>query len=196
MKTRGLWIAGVLLLGACGKDASPKSAAEPAAGPAWFTNEARERGLVFEHKSGYAKRYLFPEIVCGGGALFDMDGDGDLDAYLVQSDGVLKPRAQRTPNQLFQNDGSGRYTDVSAGSGTQDRGYGMGVATGDADDDGDLELYVTNLDGNTFLRNEGSGHFTDVTQSSGTAVDLWSSSAGFLDYDNDGDLDLFVANYL
>ena len=189
------WVA----LAACGQG-SPSGPEAPVAGassaPAWFADEARARGLDFVHTSGHGTRYLFPEVVCGGAALFDMDEDGDLDAYLVQSDGVLKPRAERAPNRLYANGGAGRFTDVSAGSGADDRGYGMGAATGDADGDGDQELYVTNLDGNALLRNEGGGRFQDVTAASGTAVDLWSSSAGFLDHDLDGDLDLFVVNYL
>jgi hypothetical protein len=166
------------------------------AGPPWFADEAVARGLAFAHESGYSGRYLFPEIVCGGAALFDMDQDGDLDAYLVQSDGVLAPRAERAPNRLFRNAGDGTFADATAGSGADERGYGMGAATGDADGDGDLELYVTNLDGNALLRNDGGGRFQDVTQASGTAVGSWSSSAGFLDHDLDGDLDLFVVNYL
>jgi len=189
------------LFSACGEKppsgapGSSPTAATPAAAP-WFVEEAAARGLAFEHRSGHAGRYLFPEVVCGGGALFDMDEDGDLDAYLVQSDGVLRARAERAPNRLFRNAGDGTFADASAGSGTEDRGYGMGAATGDADDDGDQELYVTNLDGNALLRNDGGGRFQDVSAESGTTVDLWSSSAGFLDHDLDGDLDLYVVNYL
>jgi len=186
-------------LAACGESSAtrqPTGSVPGADGAPWFANEAQARGLGFVHASGVQAHYLFPEIVCGGAALFDMDQDGDLDAYLVQSDGVLKPRAERATNQLYRNAGDGTFTDATAGSGADDRGYGMGAATGDADDDGDLELYVTNLDGNAFLRNDGGGRFQDVTRSSGTSVDLWSSSAGFLDYDLDGDLDLFVVNYL
>lgn len=194
---RSAWLGiGVAALAACSGDDAPHGAAPASAGSAWFTEEAAPRGIDFVHRSGHASRYLFPEVVCGGGALFDMDGDGDLDAYLVQSDGVLRARPEREPNQLYRNDGSGTFTDATAGSGTDDRGYGMGAATGDADGDGDLELYVTNLDGNALLRNDGGGRFQDVTESSGTSVDLWSSSAGFLDHDLDGDLDLFVVNYL
>jgi hypothetical protein len=192
------WALGAALVAACGRGSAPEPGATSSAagGTPWFANEAAARGIDFVHTTGHGEHYLFPEIVCGGGALFDMDGDGDLDAYLVQSDGVRKPRAERAPNRLYANGGDGRFSDATAGSGTDDRGYGMGAAVGDADGDGDLELYVTNLDGNALLRNEGGGHFQDVTASSGTAVNMWSVSAAFLDHDNDGDLDLFVANYL
>jgi len=183
-----------MVLSACDAGSEPEHAT-PAGAP-WFSDEAAARGIDFRHTSGHASRCLFPEIVCGGCALFDMDEDGDLDAYLVQSDGATKPRAERATNRLYRNDGGAHFTDVTSGSGTDLNGFGMGAATGDADGDGDLELYVTNLDGNALLRNEGDGRFADVTTSSGTAVFLWSSSAGFLDHDLDGDLDLFVVNYI
>ncbi len=137
-----------------------------------------------------------PENVCGGAALFDMDGDGDLDAYFVQSGSAEGPAEERPPNQLFRNNGDGTFTDVTAGSGSADRGYGMGVATGDYDGDGDLDLYVTNLGPNVLLRNDGDGHFTDVTDRASVGEPRWSAGAAFLDYDADGDLDIFVTNYI
>ena len=137
-----------------------------------------------------------PEIMCGGAALFDMDGDGDLDAYLVQAGYLCEPPGSQPPNQLFRNLGDGTFEDITAGSGADDRGYGMGVACGDYDNDGDVDLYVTNFGPNVLLRNDGTGRFSDVTSEAGVGHRGWGSSAAFLDYDNDGDLDLYVCNYV
>jgi hypothetical protein len=171
--------------------------AEEAAEAPWFVEEAAARGLAFRHVSGEdPARPLFPEIMVGGGALFDMDGDGDLDAYLLQSGALRAAASDRPGNQLFRNEGGGRFTDVSAGSGADDRGYGAGVAAGDYDNDGDVDLFVTNVGRNTLLRNEGGGHFADVTLEAGMGAEGWNASAAWLDLDRDGDLDLYVSRYL
>ncbi len=162
----------------------------------WFDEAAAERGLRFEHRSGHdGENYLFPEILGAGAALFDMDNDGDLDAYLVQA-GSLTGASPSAGNQLFANDGGGRFEDVSAGSGADDRGYGMGVASGDCNEDGVVDLYVTNLRANVLLLGDGSGRFEERAEGAGCADRSWSTSAAFLDFDRDGDLDLFVANYI
>ena len=190
---RTVW-ALALVFASCGGD-DPTTAPAPADG-VWFEEDALARGLAFVHQSGHTGRYLYPEIICGGGALFDKDGDGDLDAYLVQAGGVRTPPAQRPGNQLFANDGRGRFNDVSAASGADERGYGMGVAAGDADADGDTDLYVTNLGQNALLANDGSGRFADVTDVAHAGDERWSTSAAFFDAERDGDLDLFVVNYI
>ncbi len=165
-------------------------------GPPWFEEIGAANGLAFEHVSGHDGRFVFPEILAGGAALFDMDGDSDLDAYLVQSGDARNPGGGEGANRLFRNDGDARFTDVTEGSGTADQGYGMGVIVGDYDNDGDQDLYVTNLGPNALLRNDGDGTFTDVTESAGVGHEGWGTSGAFLDYDNDGDLDLFVTNYI
>ncbi len=162
----------------------------------WFEEEAAASGLDFVHDSGHRDLFLMPEVVSGGAALFDADGDGDLDAYLVQSGRVVDAPELRPENRLYLNDGSGRFKDTTAESGTGDRGYGMGVACGDVDDDGDTDLYVTNLGPNTLFTNLGDARFHDATASSGTGDGSWGSSAAFFDHDLDGDLDLFVVNYI
>ena len=184
----GLLLSG-LLLGACGETAP--SGPEP-----WFREVAAARGLVFTWQSGHAERHYFPEIMGGGVALFDPDEDGDLDVYCVQAGSIVAAPEARPGNQLFTNDGHARFTDASAGSGADDRGYGMGVAAGDADGDGRTDLYVTNVGPNVLLRNAGALRFEDRTAEAGVGDPSWSTSAAFVDYDRDGDLDLFVVNYI
>ena len=162
----------------------------------WFVEAGAEAGLRFAHDSGHREQYLMPEILGGGAALVDIDGDGDLDAYLIQSGRLADAFDARPPNRLFRNRGDGQFEDVTVNSGADDRGYGMGVACGDIDNDGDVDLYVTNVGPNVLLRNDGAGRFTDVTASADVGDAGFASSAAFLDYDNDGWLDLMVLNYL
>lgn len=161
--------------------------------------EADARGLRYSHRSGYAGRPMLPEITGGGAALADLDGDGDLDAYLVQS-GSLHDAVERDAsypaNRLFLNDGAGRFEEAPNGNGADDRGYGMGVTAGDYDNDGDVDLYVTNVGANALLRNDGTARFADVAAAAGVADAGWGTSASFHDFDHDGDLDLFVVNYI
>ena len=182
-----------LASGCGGVDPSPGAAA---ANEAWFAEVAHERGLDFVHRTGHTTRFFMPEAPPGGGGLFDMDGDGDLDVYLVQSGSLTDPAARLPGNRLYENLGDGTFRDVTVGSGAEDDGYGMGVACGDIDNDGDIDLYVTNFGANVLLLNDGTGRFTDVTESAGVGHSGWGSSAGFFDYDRDGDLDLFVVNYV
>ncbi len=132
----------------------------------------------------------------GGAALFDMDGDGDLDLFVVQSGSLYEPGSDAGRDRLYRNRGDGTFEDATAGSGADDPGYGMGCAIGDYDEDGDTDLYVTNLGPDTLYRNDGGGKFTDVTKEAGIRDATWGTSATFADLDADGDLDLYVANYV
>jgi hypothetical protein len=183
-------------LAACGGEPSDPGLDESA--PPWFEEVAAAAGVDFRCDSGHRGRPLFPEIILGGCALLDYDSDGDLDLYLVQGGrNLLSAPTRRTEgNRLYRNDGGFRFADVTDGSGASDPGYGIGVAAGDYDDDGDCDLYVTNVGANVLLRNDGAGKFTDVTDASGTGHLGWGTSAAFFDYDADSDLDLFVVNYV
>ncbi|HEY7502174.1 MAG TPA: CRTAC1 family protein [Vicinamibacterales bacterium] len=174
---------------------------------ALFVESAAAVGLTFEHRNGASGQYYMPEVMGAGVALFDYDNDGDLDVFLVQSGNVTSRDSQpsaRSTSRLFRNDlvvaANGarllRFTDVTDRAGIAAHGYGMGAATGDYDNDGDLDLLVTSFGPETLYRNNGNGTFTDVTRDAGISDPLWSTSAAFIDHDRDGDLDLFVANYL
>ena len=162
----------------------------------WFTEEATQRGIDFVWESGFNNFPYTPEIASGGVAMLDVDGDEDVDIYFVQGGSVLNPQQTTFSNKLFLNDGAGHFTDRTNGSGAGDTSYGTGVTTGDYDNDGDVDIYITNVDANVLLRNEGNGTFVDVTEFAGVGDSRWSSSAAFFDMENDGDLDLFVANYI
>ena len=200
-------IAASALIGACGNGTTTDAPAPPSqAAPAdqapaptldaWFHEEAAPRGVIARHRSGHRDRYFMPESTVGGAAMLDMDGDGFLDLYLVQSGSLIDTGEEQPRNQLYRNRGDGTFEDVSGGSGADDSGYGCGVATGDYDNDGDVDLYVTNVGPNVLLRNDGGDRFTDVTTAAGVGHAGFGTSAVFVDYDSDGDLDLFALNYL
>ena len=190
-----------LVAAACGTGTPAPEPRDAAAGapeaPPWFEEVSSASGLLFVHRSGHDTRYLLPEIMGGGGALFDFDGDGYLDVLLVQSGSLAAPPATPAGHRLFRNRGDGSFEDFSEPSGIASvAGYGMGVAIGDFDNDGHPDIYITNLGANVLLRNDGRGRFTDVTATAGVAGSGWSTSATFVDVDADGHLDLFITRYL
>lgn len=163
---------------------------------AWFEDVTLVAGLHFQHVRNDTTRYWLPEIMSGGAAWIDYDGDGDQDAYLVQAGSFHSESSSNPGNVLFENLGNGQFLNVTETSGVGDTGYGMGVAVGDYDDDGDEDLYVTNVGTNVLYRNRGDGTFENATLIAGVGHDGWGTSAAFVDYDADGDLDLFVVNYI
>ncbi|MCS5568018.1 MAG: CRTAC1 family protein [Pseudomonadales bacterium] len=192
---RGLTTLLIVGLAACSEQ---PTVAVDSSSDAWFSEEAAVRGITFHHQTGFAGRHLLPEIVGSGAALADFDGDGDLDAYLVQSGSLydLEPGVEQPANRLYINRGDGSFEEAENAHGADDRGYGMGVAAGDYDNDGDIDLFVTNVGPNTLYRNDGHGNFEDVSAQAGLNDPGWGTAAAFVDLDGDRDLDLFHANYI
>ncbi len=181
--------------------AAPVSVLNEVQAPAvQFTDITREAGITFSHSTGAYGDKLLPETMGSGAAFFDYDNDGDQDLLLINSD--LWPEQSASDEghptmKLYQNDGLGLFTDETPVSGLAVPMYGMGVAAGDYDNDGDVDIFVTAFGLNHLFRND-SGRFRDITADAGVGgtADAWSTSAAFIDIDNDGDLDLFVANYV
>ena len=204
MNPRGclLWAVVLLLIAACNTESSPPQPPPPSSGNAVLKEVSEAVGLDFTHVNGMSGQKYFVEMAGAGGALFDYDNDGDLDAYLVQGHpiGADAPEQAAHKDQLYRNDlvetGALRFTNVTEASGLEATGYGMGVATGDVDNDGFVDLYVTNWGANQLWRNNGDGTFSDVTQPGITDDPRWSTSAAFIDYDRDGWMDLMVVNYV
>jgi hypothetical protein len=171
----------------------------------WFTDEAGATGLDFVHVNGMSGKFYFPEMIGPGAAFLDFDADGDLDIYLVQGRSLEPGVASHGPSdRLYRNDLSTtpdgrshlRFTDVTDVSVIHSRGYGMGVASGDFDNDGCPDLFLTRFGETQLLRNRCNGTFEDVTAHSGIRQSGWSVAASFFDFDRDGWLDLYVGDYV
>ena len=163
-----------------------------------FTDVAASVGVLFEHVNGATDEKLLPETYGAGVAFADLDGDGDLDLYFVNSGSLTSGRGTSI-NRVFRNESAGDHADfrdVSATAGASGNGYGMGVLAGDFDGDGDTDLYTTELGADRMYANGGDGTFADVTPGSGFGGDSWGTSAAYFDADLDGDIDLFVADYV
>jgi len=162
-----------------------------------FVESSAELGIDFTHRHfGTGEKYM-PENMAPGLAVFDFDGDGLLDIYLVQGAPLVgDPSVPAAVNKLYRQTPDGTFVDATARAGVGDPGYGMGASFGDYDRDGDLDLYVTNYGPNVLFRNRGDGTFEDTTAAAGVECPLWSVSSGFFDPDGDGDLDLYATNYL
>lgn len=162
-----------------------------------FTDVTAESGVTFLHEDGRSYKKYFVETLGSGIALFDYDNDNDVDIYLVNGANLDSPDTPTDAmNRLYRNDGTGYFVDVTEASGVGDLGYGAGVCVGDYDNDGWLDLYVTNFSANVLYRNKGDGTFINKTADAGVDVPDWSTGCAFGDVDADGDLDLYVANYV
>ncbi len=181
-----------------------RAAARPEILPV-FEDVTAKSGIQFKHEASRTSQKYLPESMGAGVAMFDYDNDGRLDLFFVNGAKLQDPMPSgakpdkadpRFWNRLYHNNGDGTFTDVTEVARVQGHSYGMGVATGDYDNDGNVDLLVTNLDGNILYHNNGDGTFTDVTAKAGVGGSGWCTGACFVDYDRDGRLDLIVTRYL
>ena len=164
--------------------------------PVVFTDVAAQARLRFTHVRGATPAHQLPETMGSGLAWLDYDNDGWMDLYVVQSGPFPPDGSPHARDRLFHNNGDGTFTDVTEKAGLKDAAYGMGAVAADYDNDGYVDLFVTNFGDNILYHNNGDGTFTDVTEKAGVAGSGWSTSAAFADFDGDGTLDLFVVRYL
>ncbi|MCA8960903.1 MAG: CRTAC1 family protein [Planctomycetes bacterium] len=199
-----LWATLLFLLPACGSDEGkgpkPEGAGttSDAPEPHWFTEVTEGSGVSFTCEAHPKGQLLMPAIMGGGLALFDADGDGDLDIYFANGNDRLPAATTEAQqqNRFFRQVSPWKFVDATAESGLGCTGYSMGVAIGDVDADGDLDVYLNNFGPDVLYLNRGDGTFEDATRRAGIDVPGWSVSSAFVDYDRDGDLDIFVTQYV
>jgi len=193
-----------LLPGCGGADPGPPATGATDAAPApppprgLFVDATVEAGLELRvTRPQVAGDHFMPDSMGPGVALLDFDGDGDLDLLRIGATRTPEgeARSETGADLLFENDGRGRFREVSAERGLASSGYGMGAAIGDIDGDGDPDVYLTRYGADRLLRND-DGRFVDVSDAGDPLGPGWSASAAFLDLEGDGDLDLFVTRYL
>jgi hypothetical protein len=207
MKLRNAAPVGVfalISLSHCFAQRPPQTPVPQSSGAIHFEEIARRAGIDFVTNSSPTGNKNQPETMVGGVALLDCDGDGYLDIYVVNGAAIpsLQKEGPQYKNRLYHNNHDLTFTDVTDKAGLGGTGYGMGVAVGDYDNDGQPDIFLANVTGNQLFHNNRNGTFTDVTAKAGVTGGLWKSkkmwsvSAAWVDYNNDGLLDLFVTNYV
>jgi hypothetical protein len=183
-----------------------------------FADVTKDASITFRHNNGTSGLRLMPETMGSGVAFLDYDNDGYQDLFFVNSRdwtldeykagrrtfpkdmaafiGETPPRRQPVTNALYHNNGDGTFSDVTSASGMGITAFGMGVAVGDYDNDGRVDLYVTAYPRNYLFHNDGNGHFSEVAAQLGVKGDGWGTCCAWLDYDKDGWLDLFAGRYV
>ena len=167
--------------------------------PVVFEDATKAAGLAgFRNRTGTEKKEFILELAGAGLAIFDFDNDGWMDIYLVNGSTYAALKGKEAPPRaaLYRNKGNGTFADVTAKAGVANERWGFGVAAGDFNNDGWVDLYVANHGANRLYHNNGDGSFTDVAPQAGVTAGGWSAAPAFGDFDGDGWLDLFVAGYL
>jgi hypothetical protein len=184
---------------------TPPSPGPQAKSPVLFTDIRISSKIDFIHAGSPTSKKFLLETMGGGVAIFDFNNDGRMDLFFTNgallreempADAMPEKVDARFWNRLYQQQIDGSFQDVTERAGLQGKGYSMGVAAGDFDNDGFVDLYVTGYGENHLYQNKGNGTFADVAQKLGVSGGGWSTSAGWFDFDRDGRLDLFVARYL
>lgn len=189
-----LALAASMLTAQATKPKAPQAAKAPGLR---FSDATAVAGIRFVHESGRAGKKWLPETLGSGVAFFDADGDGWLDLYFANGRKWTKSKgAKPSLPALYLNRKDGTFRDATVRSGLDVEMYALGVSSGDYDNDGRADLYVTALEGDRLFHNEGAGKFKDVTAASGIKNASFGTSSAWLDYDKDGRIDLFVANYV
>ena len=200
-----LSVAALLALSLCslpGQDIATKTAPEPsphATDDIRYVDATETSGLDrFQHVAGDPQKPYLPEIAGSGVALFDYNGDGHLDVYLVNA--LRRPtdadKIDQPGSALFHNNGDGTFTDVTQKTGIGNHRWGTGVCVGDINNDGHADLYVANLGTSRLYLSNGDGTFSDIAAKAKVDINTWATGCAFGDYDRDGDLDLYVAAYV
>ncbi len=161
-----------------------------------FVDVAEEVGVVAQNVSGDSEQTYLVDSMMGGSAFFDYDQDGDLDLYILNGSRVVGFPDQEHPRNTFYRNERGKFVDATDEANLGDAGWGMGCAVADYDNDGDLDIYITNYGRNALYANQGDGTFVDVTEYAQVGDERFGTGCAFLDYDSDGYLDLYVANYV
>ena len=159
-----------------------------------FVDVAAESGIDYTPQTSTGSTYPMPAVMGGGAAVFDADGDGNLDLYLIAPATADGSASRAGSNRFYRQQDDFRFADATTAAGLE--GDGMGAAAGDFDNDGDLDLYLTRVGPDRLLLNDGKGVFADRSDAWGAATPGWSSSVALLDYDRDGYLDLYIARYV